>query len=148
MLPAYPVQLVACFLLHCIRSPRLLVPSLTCSCYRLCLHAAGVSRGYAFVEFEHKKDMKEAYKMSDGRKVEGRRIKVDVERGRTVDGWRPRRLGGGLGGEGRLPKEPKNKPLDFSRWVCYLGSGSRVVLSAVRGWNRLKICDAFSQPAA
>lgn len=27
----------------------------------------------------------------------GRRILVDVERGRTVKGWKPRRLGGGLG---------------------------------------------------
>lgn len=38
-----------------------------------------------------------AYKQADGRKVDGRRIVVDVERGRTVPGWRPRRLGGGLG---------------------------------------------------
>ena len=48
---------------------------------------AGKSRGYGFVEFEDKKDMKEAYKMADGRKVEGRRVLVDVERGRTVDTW-------------------------------------------------------------
>jgi U1 small nuclear ribonucleoprotein len=44
-------------------------------------------RGYAFIEYEHKKDMKEAYKQSDGRKIEGRRILVDVERGRTVEHW-------------------------------------------------------------
>jgi len=35
----------------------------------------------------------EAYKALDGLKIEGRRILVDVERGRTVKGWRPRRLG-------------------------------------------------------
>eukprot|EP00775_Hariotina_reticulata_P007227 gene7227-7440_t len=68
-------------------------------------------RGYAFIEYEHKKDMKEAYKQSDGRKVEGRRILVDVERGRTVENWRPMRLGGGLGGDSRLPKEPRKKLL-------------------------------------
>eukprot|EP00195_Chlamydomonas_chlamydogama_P016989 CAMPEP_0202892582 /NCGR_PEP_ID=MMETSP1392-20130828/2297_1 /ASSEMBLY_ACC=CAM_ASM_000868 /TAXON_ID=225041 /ORGANISM="Chlamydomonas chlamydogama, Strain SAG 11-48b" /LENGTH=384 /DNA_ID=CAMNT_0049576591 /DNA_START=135 /DNA_END=1289 /DNA_ORIENTATION=- len=68
---------------------------------------SGKHRGYAFVEFEHKKDMKEAYKQADGRKIEGRRIVVDVERGRTVENWRPRRLGGGLGGTGREPKPPK-----------------------------------------
>jgi U1 small nuclear ribonucleoprotein 70kDa len=34
----------------------------------------------------------------------GKRILVDVERGRTVRGWKPRRLGGGLGG--RPKKEP------------------------------------------
>lgn len=31
--------------------------------------------------------MKTAYKMADGRKVEGRRVIVDVERGRTVPNW-------------------------------------------------------------
>ncbi len=48
---------------------------------------AGKSRGYGFIEFEHKKDMKEAYKQADGRKIEGRRVVVDVERGRTVENW-------------------------------------------------------------
>lgn len=42
--------------------------------------------------------MKAAYKDSDGMKIDGRRIVVDCERGRTVKGWIPRRLGGGLGG--------------------------------------------------
>ena len=34
-----------------------------------------------------------AYKHADGKKIDGRRILVDVERGRTVKSWRPRRLG-------------------------------------------------------
>lgn len=34
-----------------------------------------------------------AYKDADGKRVDGRRIVVDVERGRTVKDWRPRRLG-------------------------------------------------------
>lgn len=34
-----------------------------------------------------------AYKHGDGKKVDGKRILVDVERGRTVKGWLPRRLG-------------------------------------------------------
>lgn len=58
-------------------------------------------RGYAFVEFENEKDMHSAYKHSDGKKVDGRRIVVDVERGRTVKTWKPRKLGGGLGGTRR-----------------------------------------------
>jgi len=57
----------------------------------------GKPRGYAFVEFEHERDMHAAYKHADGKKIDGRRVLVDVERGRTVKGWRPRRLGGGLG---------------------------------------------------
>ncbi|CAJ1942577.1 unnamed protein product [Sphenostylis stenocarpa] len=54
-------------------------------------------KGYAFIEYLHTRDMKAAYKQADGRKIEGRRVLVDVERGRTVPNWRPRRLGGGLG---------------------------------------------------
>ncbi|EGX97017.1 U1 small nuclear ribonucleoprotein [Cordyceps militaris CM01] len=45
----------------------------------------------------------------DGIRIKDRRIKVDVERGRTVKGWKPRRLGGGLGGRGytkALPARP------------------------------------------
>ncbi|KAL9587443.1 MAG: hypothetical protein Q9212_000259 [Teloschistes hypoglaucus] len=57
-------------------------------------------RGYAFVVYERERDMKEAYKATDGMLIKNRKILVDVERGRTVKGWRPRRLGGGLGGRG------------------------------------------------
>jgi len=57
----------------------------------------GKPRGYAFIEYEKESDMHAAYKRADGRKIDGRRVVVDVERGRTVKGWRPRRLGGGLG---------------------------------------------------
>lgn len=74
---------------------------------RMVTDLAGKPRGYAFIEYENKKDMKEAYKAADGKKIEGRRVLVDVERGRTVENWRPRRLGGGLGGPGREPKPPK-----------------------------------------
>ncbi|XP_060076153.1 U1 small nuclear ribonucleoprotein 70 kDa-like [Ylistrum balloti] len=58
----------------------------------------GKPRGYAFIEYEHERDMHSAYKHADGKKIDGRRVLVDVERGRTVKGWQPRRLGGGLGG--------------------------------------------------
>ncbi|KAE9993236.1 hypothetical protein EG327_005843 [Venturia inaequalis] len=54
--------------------------------------------GYAFVVFEREKDMKAAYKETDGIRIKDRRVVVDVERGRTVAGWRPVRFGGGLGG--------------------------------------------------
>merc|ERR1712066_406573 len=57
--------------------------------------------GYCFIEFEHERDMHSAYKRADGKKIDGRRVLVDVERGRTVKGWLPRRLGGGLGGTRR-----------------------------------------------
>ncbi|KAL1606378.1 hypothetical protein SLS60_003780 [Paraconiothyrium brasiliense] len=55
-------------------------------------------RGYAFIVYEREKDMKAAYKETDGMRIKDRKVAVDVERGRTVSGWRPRRFGGGLGG--------------------------------------------------
>jgi len=61
----------------------------------------GKPRGYAFVEFEHERDMHSAYRHADGKKIDGKRVLVDIERGRTVKGWLPRRLGGGLGGTRR-----------------------------------------------
>eukprot|EP00920_Eleutheroschizon_duboscqi_P012411 GHVT01029576.1.p1 GENE.GHVT01029576.1~~GHVT01029576.1.p1 ORF type:complete len:370 (+),score=75.46 GHVT01029576.1:181-1290(+) len=57
----------------------------------------GKPRGYAFIEYEDDRDMTEAYKRADGKKIDGRRVLVDVERARTVPGWLPRRLGGGRG---------------------------------------------------
>lgn len=47
-----------------------------------------------------------AYKESDGLQIMGKRILVDVERGRTVRGWKPRRLGGGLGGRPKRVEQP------------------------------------------
>ncbi|KAK8113213.1 RNA recognition motif domain-containing protein [Apiospora sp. TS-2023a] len=66
-------------------------------------------RGYAFVVFEREKDMRAALDGCDGVRIKDRRIKVDVERGRTVKGWKPRRFGGGLGGRGYT----KSAPLDL-----------------------------------
>ncbi|EST08643.1 U1 small nuclear ribonucleoprotein of 70kDa N-terminal [Kalmanozyma brasiliensis GHG001] len=66
---------------------------------------AGKSRGYAFIAYERERDMKAAYKDAEGLKMGGRRIMVDVERGRTVKDWKPMRLGGGLGGGSRKPKK-------------------------------------------
>ncbi|MCJ1359511.1 MAG: hypothetical protein MMC33_009513 [Icmadophila ericetorum] len=74
-------------------------------------------RGYAFVVYEREKDMKAAYKETDGIRIKDRRVLVDVERGRTVKGWRPRRFGGGLGGRGytkAMPARPAGGPGGFS----------------------------------
>ncbi|KAL7421716.1 hypothetical protein Q5752_003487 [Cryptotrichosporon argae] len=56
------------------------------------------SKAYAFVVYERERDMKAAYKDADGIPIHHKRIMVDVERGRTVKDWKPRKLGGGLGG--------------------------------------------------
>ncbi|KAG1464306.1 hypothetical protein G6F55_001866 [Rhizopus delemar] len=49
-----------------------------------------------------------AYKDTDGLKILGRRIIVDVERARTVKGWKPRRLGGRLGGRETKASQSSN----------------------------------------
>ncbi|KAJ5690071.1 hypothetical protein N7462_004463 [Penicillium macrosclerotiorum] len=67
------------------------------------------NRGYAFIVYEREKDMKAAYKETDGIRIKDRRVLVDVERGRTTKGWKPRRFGGGLGGRGytkAMPSRP------------------------------------------
>ncbi len=42
-------------------------------------------------------------------KIEGKRVLVDIERGRTVPTFRPRRLGGGLGTTRFGPKHLNQK---------------------------------------
>merc|ERR1712151_1076997 len=77
---------------------------------RMVYDQKGKPRGYCFIEYEHERDLKNAYKQGDGKKIDGRRVMVDVERGRTVEGWFPRRLGGGRG-PGRVGKPKKKKKL-------------------------------------
>ena len=72
----------------------------------------GTPRGYAFIEFDKEEAMTAAFKKSDGKKLDGRKILVDVERGRTVKNWRPMRLGGGLGGRKSMKSK---KQLDEER---------------------------------
>lgn len=54
----------------------------------------GVPRGYAFVEFERERDAALAMKQAADLRCNGRCLKIDVERGRTVKGWFPNRLDG------------------------------------------------------
>ncbi|CAA6653575.1 unnamed protein product [Spirodela intermedia] len=74
-------------------------------------------RGYAFIEYMHTRDMKNAYKQADGRKIDSKRVLVDVERGRTVANWRPRgsaAASGQPGSEGR--KSTSRRPSAGGVW--------------------------------
>jgi len=64
--------------------------------------------------------MKAAYKDAEGIVILGKRILVDVERGRTVRGWKPRRLGGGLGGR---PKPVVAEPVVVPAFTGGRGGG-------------------------
>ena len=58
----------------------------------------GFSRGYAFVEFKRKKDALNAARETHKMNIDGKQILVDFECERHLDGWKPRRFGGGFGG--------------------------------------------------
>lgn len=60
---------------------------------RLVTDLNGKSRGYAFVELEDENATKLVYSRMRGRSIDGVEIFLDVERGRTVKDWKPRRLG-------------------------------------------------------
>ncbi|EIW70793.1 hypothetical protein TREMEDRAFT_73567 [Tremella mesenterica DSM 1558] len=75
---------------------------------RIVRNRKGKSNSYAFIVYERERDMKAAYKDAEGIPIHHKKILVDVERGRTVKGWKPRRLGGGLGGR---PKPPTAEQL-------------------------------------
>src|SRR5271155_3262095 len=57
----------------------------------------------------------DAYKDADDLKIRDRRIIVDIEQGRTIKGWRPRRLGGGVGGRGYTKEHLSSKSSRYER---------------------------------
>lgn len=58
------------------------------------------SRGYAFIVFENAADADNCVSelSRTGLRINNRTALVDIERGRIIRSWKPRRLGGGLGG--------------------------------------------------
>lgn len=63
----------------------------------------GDPKGYAFVVFRQASDARKCIVAMNGKMVDGARVVCDVERGRLVKNWKPRRLGGGVG-KGRRNK--------------------------------------------
>jgi U11/U12 small nuclear ribonucleoprotein SNRNP35 len=59
----------------------------------------GRSKCYAFVEYKHRSDCREAFERGHHMVIDEARIIVEKELERTLDGWKPRRLGGGFGGK-------------------------------------------------
>ncbi|CAI2173504.1 5153_t:CDS:2 [Funneliformis geosporum] len=73
----------------------------------------GDSRGYAFIEFLHERSCQEAYRYAYRMSIDGRQILVDYERNRMMEGWIPRRMGGGFAGRkesGQLRFGARDRP--------------------------------------
>lgn len=93
-----------------------------------------------------------AYKDAEGIKILGKRILVDVERGRTVKGWKPQRLGGGLGGR----KKPEPEPTFSPAFVRFLSFSARDMLlltdmlyaAITEGWSRCVVIERIAKQRA
>ncbi|XP_005989003.1 U11/U12 small nuclear ribonucleoprotein 35 kDa protein [Latimeria chalumnae] len=59
----------------------------------------GFSKGYAFIEYKEERSLLKAHRDASKFVVDQTEIFVDFELERTLKGWIPRRLGGGLGGK-------------------------------------------------
>ncbi|XP_071947510.1 U11/U12 small nuclear ribonucleoprotein 35 kDa protein-like [Antedon mediterranea] len=73
----------------------------------------GFSKGYAFIEYIDERDAYRAIDEANYIYIDGNEIYVDKEIARTLEGWIPRRLGGGFGGKkesGQLRFGGKDRP--------------------------------------
>lgn len=60
----------------------------------------GISKRYAFIEYDSSASVRDAIHDMDQRSIDDSEIiVVDYEHERRLDGWKPRRLGGGFGGK-------------------------------------------------
>ncbi|KAG2471349.1 U11/U12 small nuclear ribonucleoprotein 35 kDa protein [Polypterus senegalus] len=59
----------------------------------------GSSKGYAFIEYNEERSLLRAHRDANKLVVDQHELFVDFELERTLKGWIPRRLGGGLGGK-------------------------------------------------
>ncbi|XP_076876865.1 U11/U12 small nuclear ribonucleoprotein 35 kDa protein [Brachyhypopomus gauderio] len=60
---------------------------------------SGFSKGYAFIEYKEERSLMRAWRDANKMVVDQCELFVDFEQERTLQGWIPRRLGGGLGGK-------------------------------------------------
>ncbi|XP_074467979.1 U11/U12 small nuclear ribonucleoprotein 35 kDa protein [Sebastes fasciatus] len=59
----------------------------------------GFSKGYAFIEYKEERSVVRARRDANKLVVDQHEVVVDFEQERTLNGWVPRRLGGGQGGK-------------------------------------------------
>lgn len=120
--------------------------------------ATGFSKGYAFVEYKEERSLMKAWRDANKLVLDQQELFVDFEHERTLQGWIPRRLGGGLGGKkesGQLRfggrDRPFRRPISLpnaiprpaERKVCYRRKDERPSdrdlspgRDGVHGWSR------------
>lgn len=64
---------------------------------RMVTDKEGKQKGYSFIVFKQAADARRCVVSMNGRMIDGFKIVCDVERGRLIKNWKPRRLGGGVG---------------------------------------------------
>ncbi|KAI8805467.1 hypothetical protein BJ742DRAFT_407856 [Cladochytrium replicatum] len=94
----------------------------------------GDSRGYAFIEYERQSDCERAYRMLNQQMIDGRAVLCDYERGRVMQGWVPRRRGGGLGG-----KIGSGQMRFGGREKGFKGGDERAGDTNPEGWRRVAV---------
>ncbi|KYQ55304.1 U11/U12 small nuclear ribonucleoprotein 35 kDa protein [Trachymyrmex zeteki] len=73
----------------------------------------GLSQGYGFVEMKSEEEARRVLRRTVDATLKGYKIFIDYECGRSLKGWKPRRLGGGFGGKkesGQLRFGGKDRP--------------------------------------
>ncbi|XP_072231587.1 U11/U12 small nuclear ribonucleoprotein 35 kDa protein [Leuresthes tenuis] len=98
----------------------------------------GFSKGYAFIEYKEERSVTRARRDANKLVVDQHEVFVDFEQERTLKGWVPRRLGGGLGGKkesGQLRFGGRDRPF---RKPINLGAGPTQEWGgdAGRSWDR------------
>lgn len=92
----------------------------------------GLSKRYAFVEYKEERSVKRAWRDANKLVVDQYELFVDFEQERTLQGWIPRRLGGGQGGKkesGQLRfggrDRPFRKPINLTSMMPQNRSADR-----------------------
>uniref|UniRef100_A0A182SGS3 U11/U12 small nuclear ribonucleoprotein 35 kDa protein n=1 Tax=Anopheles maculatus TaxID=74869 RepID=A0A182SGS3_9DIPT len=96
----------------------------------------GLPRGYAFIEYSTRDDALRAIDRMHGVSIDGKEILVDEEWERRLDGWKPRRLGGGFGGRKKSQQLRFGCKVQPFRRPILEPSGTGAGVSSVSEWNR------------
>ncbi|XP_033834405.1 U11/U12 small nuclear ribonucleoprotein 35 kDa protein [Periophthalmus magnuspinnatus] len=103
----------------------------------------GFSKKYAFIEYKEQRAVYRAWREAEKLVVDQHELFVDMEQERTLKGWVPRRLGGGLGGNkgsGQLRfggrDRPFQRPIHLLRYPGGGGPASERSPGGRRNWDR------------